>query len=88
MSEFGCRGGNGTQSLFYSIRPDAGVTRPLAGPGLPDSPPTVAVSDDRLLGQLDWVEAGVISGWACVRGNPGQTLKVRTPERLALCGES
>ena len=68
--------GTGPQSLFYSIRPDAGVRRPLVGSGLAKSPPTVAVGDDQLLGQLDWVEAGVISGWACVRSNPGQKLKV------------
>ena len=48
----------------------------VQGRGLADSPPTVGASDEALLGQLEWVEAGVISGWACVRGAPNQVLKV------------
>lgn len=75
------RGDNVTHSLFYSIRPDAGVTEPLAGPRLADSPPTVPVGDERLLGQLDWVEAGVIFGWACLRSTPRRQIKVPLRQR-------
>lgn len=73
-----CRAGNSSgASLFYSIRASTGVSGPLKGRDLADSPPSVAASDEALLGQLEWVEAGVVSGWACVRGAPNQVLKVR-----------
>ena len=63
-------------TLFYSIRASAGVSGPLQGRGLADSPPTAPAGDEALLGQLEWVEAGTVSGWACVRGAPNQVLKV------------
>lgn len=71
------RSSNITHSLFYSIRADAGFTKPLAGPRLVDSPPTVPFGDERLLGQLDWVEAGSVYGWACVRRETHVKVKVR-----------
>lgn len=71
------RSSNITHSLFYSIRADAGFTKPLAGPRLADSPPTVPFGDERLLGQLDWVEAGIVYGWACVRRKSHVKVKVR-----------
>ena len=76
-------GSNGSAAtLFYSIRANAGVSGPLQGRGLADGPPTVAAGDEALLGQLEWVEAGVVSGWACVRGAPNQVLKVHTGDAV------
>jgi len=61
--------------LFYSVRPSAGAVPPLApsrdhrsghAGDLPPQP-----HDPDLLGQVDGVEGGVASGWACVRGAGG-----------------
>jgi len=65
--------------LFYSVRPSAGPVAPLVaghsggagaaasfGTDLPLQP-----HDPALLGQVDGVEGGIASGWACVRGGSG-----------------
>ena len=54
--------------MFFNIRQGAAPAKDLKGPKLADSPPDTAAHDDRLLGQIDAVENGQISGWACLRG--------------------
>ncbi|KAK9842850.1 hypothetical protein WJX74_003372 [Apatococcus lobatus] len=55
--------------LYYNIRQGAAPAKDLKGPKLADAPPDSAAHDDRLLGQIDGVESGQISGWACLRGS-------------------
>ena len=50
-----------------SRRQDAGAARSLTGPTLTSAPPVRRI-DENLLGQVDAVEAGEVSGWACLRG--------------------
>jgi hypothetical protein len=69
--------------LFYNIRPSAGPATPLSGARVEEDLPTQAV-DDALLGQIDGVEGGEISGWACKRGYMGAPLQARRPGRRAL----
>jgi hypothetical protein len=61
--------------LFYSVRPSTGPVPPLSGRArlgsghtgeLPTQP-----HDPDLLGQVDGVEGGIASGWACVRSGSG-----------------
>ncbi|KAK9842558.1 hypothetical protein WJX81_006050 [Elliptochloris bilobata] len=61
--------------LFYNIRPSAGPATPLSGARVDEDLPTQAV-DDALLGQIDGVEGGEITGWACKRGYMGAPLQV------------
>lgn len=63
--------------LFYNIRPSAGPATPLSGARVDEDLPTQAV-DDALLGQIDGVEGGEITGWACKRGYMGAPLQART----------
>jgi hypothetical protein len=63
-----CSGGE--SMLFYSIRRTSGDVAPLRGPRLERGLPIAAKHDVQLLGQIDWVEAGNVSGWACVRDSP------------------
>ena len=62
--------------LFYNIRPSAGPATPLSGARVDEDLPTQA-ADDALLGQIDTVEGGEISGWACKRGYMGAPLQAR-----------
>ena len=62
--------------LFYNIRPSAGPATPLSGARVEEDLPTQAV-DDALLGQIDGVEGGEITGWACKRGYMGAPLQAR-----------
>ena len=62
--------------LFYNIRPSAGPATPLSGARVDEDLPTQAV-DDALLGQIDGVEGGEITGWACKRGYMGAPLQAR-----------
>ena len=66
--------------LFYSIRPSAGPAVPLTGMGIEEDLPLQPV-DEELLGQIDGVESGEVTGWACLRGYMARPLEVR-----ALCG--
>lgn len=46
------------------------------GTDLPTQP-----ADENLVGQIDGVEAGVIRGWACSRGQDFKPLKVLIPSQ-------
>ena len=61
--------------LYYSIRPKAGPGIALKGDGIEDGIP-VQPQDESLLGQIDGLEAGVVSGWACSRGQLLKPLEV------------
>ena len=63
--------------LYYSIRssPSEGPAAPLTGPLLAADVPDQA-HDDKLLGQVEGVETGEVSGWACARGEVAQPLQV------------
>jgi hypothetical protein len=66
--------------LHYSVRPrgvHAGDAPPLEGPTVEQDQPPVGLGDGSLLGQVDSVEAGQASGWACLRGAPGADLQAR-----------
>lgn len=85
-----CRGSEDV--LYYSVRstPSGGPRAPpLTGPKIENDLPTQEW-DERLLGQIDNVEAGTVSGWACLKGQLAQPLQVsRTPAcnsvQLSLC---
>ena len=62
--------------LFYSIRPSAGPAVPLTGVGVEEDLPLQPV-DEELLGQIDGVESGEVTGWACLRGYMARPLEVR-----------
>ena len=62
--------------LFYSIRPSAGPAVPLTGMGIEEDLPLQPV-DEELLGQIDGVESGEVTGWACLRGYMARPLEVR-----------
>lgn len=53
--------------LFYNVRAkgDSPVI-PLQGLRLADDLP-IRQTDERLVGQIDGVEGGEVSGWACLR---------------------
>lgn len=71
-----CRGSD--EVLYYSVRstPSGGPrASPLTGPKVESDLPTEDW-DERLLGQIDNVEAGTVSGWACLRGQLAQPLQV------------
>lgn len=71
-----CRGSDDV--LYYSVRstPSGGPRAPpLTGPKVESDLPTEDW-DERLLGQIDNVEAGTVSGWACLRGQLAQPLQV------------
>lgn len=40
--------------------------------------------DEALLGQIDGVESGEVTGWACLRGYMAKPLEVRCSSALAL----
>lgn len=64
--------------LYYSVRstPSGGPRAPpLTGPKIESDLPTQEW-DERLLGQIDSVEAGTVSGWACLRGQLEKPLQV------------
>ena len=64
--------------LYYSVRstPSGGPhAPPLTGPKIESDLPTQEW-DERLLGQIDSVEAGTVSGWACLRGQLEKPLQV------------
>ena len=72
----GCRGSDDV--LYYSVRstPSGGPRAPpLTGPKIESDLPTQEW-DERLLGQIDSVEAGTVSGWACLRGQLEKPLQV------------
>jgi hypothetical protein len=71
----GCRSDEGV--LFYSIRAGAGPASPLQGSRLEDDGIPVQPTNDQLLGQIDSVEAGEMTGWACMKGYMGKPLQVR-----------
>ena len=64
--------------LYYSIRPKAGPGIALKGDGIEDGIP-VQPQDESLLGQIDGLEAGIVSGWACSRGQLLKPLEVSFP---------
>jgi len=70
--------------LFYSIRPSAGPATPLTGAAIEDDLP-VQTGDEELLGQIDGVESGEVTGWACHRGYMAKPLEVRVPLLLYTC---
>ena len=61
--------------LFYSIRPSAGPATPLTGASVDDGLP-IQTGDEELLGQVDGVESGEVTGWACLRGYLARPLQV------------
>ncbi len=61
--------------LFYSIRPSAGPATPLTGASVDDGLP-IQSGDEELLGQVDGVESGEVTGWACLRGYLARPLQV------------
>ena len=67
-----CRGDN---VLFYSIRPSAGPATPLTGASVDEGLP-IQAGDEELLGQIDGVESGEVTGWACQRGYMTRPLQV------------
>lgn len=69
--------------LFYSIRPSAGPATPLTGATVEDDLP-VQTGDEALLGQIDGVESGEVTGWACLRGYMAKPLEVRCSSALKL----
>lgn len=72
-----CRGSDDV--LYYSVRstPSGGPhAPPLTGPKIENDLPTQEW-DERLLGQIDSVEAGTVSGWACLRGQLEKPLQVQ-----------
>lgn len=84
-----CRGSDDV--LYYSVRstPSGGPRAPpLTGPKIESDLPTQAW-DDRLLGQIDSVEAGIVSGWACLKGqqspSPLEVVLSLFPTRASLC---
>ena len=62
--------------LFYSIRPSAGPAVPLAGQGLDEEALPSQAVDEELLGQINGVDAGEVTGWACHRGYMARPLEV------------
>ena len=72
---FCCRSDEGV--LFYSIRAGAGPASPLQGSRLEDDGTPVQPTNDQLLGQIDSVEAGEMTGWACMKGYMGKPLQVQ-----------
>ena len=62
--------------LFYSIRPSAGPATPLSGAAVEDDLP-VQTGDEELLGQIDGVDSGEVTGWACLRGYMAKPLEVQ-----------
>lgn len=70
--------------LFYSIRPSAGPATPLTGAAIEDDLP-VQTGDEELLGQIDGVESGEVTGWACHRGYMAKPLEVRVLLLLCTC---
>ncbi|KAK9807182.1 hypothetical protein WJX73_004899 [Symbiochloris irregularis] len=64
--------------LFYNVRgKSTSPVVPLRGPQLSDGLP-IRHSDERLVGQIDAVEAGAVNGWACLRAEKAVTsLQVR-----------
>ena len=71
-----CRGSDDV--LYYSVRttPSGGPRAPpLTGPKIESDLPTQDW-DERLLGQIDGVDAGIVSGWACLRGQLEKPLQV------------
>lgn len=63
--------------MFYSIRPSAGPATPLSGAAVEDDLP-VQTGDEELLGQIDGVDSGEVTGWACLRGYMAKPLEVQT----------
>ena len=61
--------------LFYSIRPSAGPATPLTGASVDEGLP-IQAGDEELLGQIDGVESGEVTGWACQRGYMTRPLQV------------
>lgn len=64
--------------LHYSVRQHDGADPPaLTGPTTESDLPPVAAGDGSVLGQVDSIEAGRVTGWACQRGAPATTLEAR-----------
>lgn len=61
--------------LFYSIRPSAGPATPLMGASVDEGLP-IQNGDEELLGQIDGVDSGEVTGWACLRGYMTRPLQV------------
>lgn len=70
---------DGSEVLFYSIR-EGRAEQPatLVGPSVDQLPP-VQAGDGSLLGQVDSVHAGLVTGWACRRGGSQPTQVRHTP---------
>lgn len=66
--------------LFYSIRSGAGPASPLQGSRLEDDGIPIQPLNDHLMGQIDSIEAGEMTGWACMKGYMGKPLQVRFKE--------
>lgn len=62
--------------LFYSIRSGAGPASPLQGSRLEDDGIPIQPLNDHLMGQIDSIEAGEMTGWACMKGYMGKPLQV------------
>ena len=62
--------------LFYNFRVHTSAPPPLDGPRLQDDPLPVHASDGVMLGQVDQVDGGTVSGWACIPGVDSAPLQV------------
>ena len=61
--------------LHYSTRPNSGPGQILKGEDINSNLP-VQAQDPLLLGQIDHLEAGILSGWACSKGQLLKPLEV------------
>ena len=61
--------------LHYSTRPNSGPGQILKGNDIDRDPP-VQAQDPQLLGQIDHLEAGKLTGWACSKGQLLKPLEV------------
>lgn len=64
--------------MHYSTRPNSGPGQILKGDDLFSDLP-LQKPDAQLLGQIDQMEAGVLSGWACSKGQLLKPLEVISP---------
>ena len=62
--------------LHYSTRPNSGPGQILKGNDIDRDPP-IQAQDPQLLGQIDHLEAGMLTGWACSKGQLLKPLEVR-----------
>ena len=61
--------------LHYSTRPNSGPGQILKGNNVDQDPP-IQAQDPQLLGQIDHLEAGKLTGWACSKGQLLKPLEV------------